>query len=157
MKHPHAELMAQYANDALETDKPYLLWQVKKNGKGNWVNLTQHPTWSINDLYRTKKIVWDIYCFTQPVTRKEAQRFKAGLVYFAVDLNKIARVSSHVWSGSESDFNRVDRNIVHLIRGSAYNHAVVLSLLNERFLNGLNTQLPVGSCAGLVEAWENKK
>ena len=33
MKHPRAELTALYAKDALETDTPYLYWQVQKNGK----------------------------------------------------------------------------------------------------------------------------
>ena len=31
MKHPHAELMAQYAQDAMETDKPWERWRINKN------------------------------------------------------------------------------------------------------------------------------
>lgn len=34
MKHPHAELMAQYAQDALETDTPWERWEVRQVAKG---------------------------------------------------------------------------------------------------------------------------
>lgn len=33
-KHPHAELMAQYAQDALETDTPWERWEVRQVAKG---------------------------------------------------------------------------------------------------------------------------
>lgn len=35
-KHPHAELMAQYAQDAMETDKPWERWQYKNDVMHDW-------------------------------------------------------------------------------------------------------------------------
>lgn len=136
MKHPHAELMALYAEDALHTDKPYLTWQVQKKREGDWINLTQHPTWSIDDLYRTRKVTWGMYCFTQPISKKDAQKLKKGLIYFTVDLSRPELINNYIWQGSDSDFNRVEQNVVHLTENSAYNHASALQTLNKRLLNG---------------------
>lgn len=38
MKHPHAELMKQYAEDAMETDKPWERWEYSCDGSP-WGNL----------------------------------------------------------------------------------------------------------------------
>ena len=43
-KHPHAELMMQYAEDAMETDEPWLLWQYRCEGK--WKQCLAHPSWA---------------------------------------------------------------------------------------------------------------
>ena len=136
MKHPHAELMALYAKDALDTDTPYLYWQVQKKGEGKWYNLTQHPTWSVNDLYRSNKVVYDTYSFVRPMTFKETHKLKEGDTYFIVDLTKSGLVKSFVWKGSISDYARVEQNIAHLSKGNAYNHATILTLLNKKLLDG---------------------
>ncbi len=53
MKHIHAELMAQYAEDAMTTDKPWLLWMVKTDHLG-WVCLNGNINWLSNHLYKRK-------------------------------------------------------------------------------------------------------
>lgn len=53
MKHPHAESMAEYAKDALITDKPWTLWEAKGKG-GCWGTLGDHPKWYILSEYRRK-------------------------------------------------------------------------------------------------------
>lgn len=53
-KHIHAELMAQYAQDAMETDKPHERWQFK-TGEIEWSNYAHgNPSWDIHYQYRRK-------------------------------------------------------------------------------------------------------
>ena len=40
MKHKHAELMMQYAQDAMETDKPWELWEMRLPANKTWSNCT---------------------------------------------------------------------------------------------------------------------
>lgn len=145
MKHPHAELMALYAKDALETDTPYLYWQVQKKAKEKWYNLTQHPTWSVDDNYRTKKISWNDYTFVQPITVEEAQSLEKGIVCYVVDLtaDNFGRLELCValkWSGKARDFDLVKRNIVHLTEASATRHAYALLKENGKQLGLLSEQ-----------------
>lgn len=54
MKHPNAELMAQYAQDAMETDTPWERWECCWDGKTVWRNLEEHPCWCKTIQYRRK-------------------------------------------------------------------------------------------------------
>lgn len=45
-KHIHAELMKQYAEDAMKSQEPWDLWLTRKNGDCNWVRCTSNPVWS---------------------------------------------------------------------------------------------------------------
>ncbi len=51
MKHKHAELMAQYAADAMTTDKPWELWE---STAADWFELKSHPAWNETHEYRRK-------------------------------------------------------------------------------------------------------
>lgn len=63
-KHVHAELMAQYAQDALETDRPWERWQVKgpemithvsnPRDKDGYITCECHPSWHPSHVYRRK-------------------------------------------------------------------------------------------------------
>lgn len=59
--HPHAELMLQYAQDAMTTSEPWKLWQVQDGDfggpKGEWWNLEEYSNlWIIGKNYRRKPI-----------------------------------------------------------------------------------------------------
>jgi hypothetical protein len=54
MKHKHAELMAQYAQDAMTTDKPWELWEARAPRKHDWYTLKSDPCWSVDFEYRRK-------------------------------------------------------------------------------------------------------
>lgn len=53
-KHVHAELMAQYAQDAMETDKPWKRWELRCSSINIWspcdFAMLWHDTWE----YRRK-------------------------------------------------------------------------------------------------------
>jgi hypothetical protein len=54
MKHKHAELMMQYAQDAMTTDKPWELWEARAPRKHDWYTLKSDPCWSTDFEYRRK-------------------------------------------------------------------------------------------------------
>lgn len=54
MKHPHAELMAQYAQDAMETDKPWERWQCHWGQRTGWDDVEDNPSWCKSTQYRRK-------------------------------------------------------------------------------------------------------
>ena len=51
--HKHAELMALYAQDAAETDKPGLRWEFREAG-GRWFCCIKSPEWRLDHDYRRK-------------------------------------------------------------------------------------------------------
>jgi hypothetical protein len=54
MKHKHAELMAQYAQDAMTTDKPWESWEARAPRKHDWFVMKGDPCWSVDFEYRRK-------------------------------------------------------------------------------------------------------
>ena len=67
-KHDQAELMLQYAKDALETSKPWKLWECR-NRDGNWVDAYEHPRWDSLTEYRRKP---------QPICKVEGRNVFVG-------------------------------------------------------------------------------
>jgi hypothetical protein len=51
--HKHAALMAQYAEDAKTTDKPWELWEFKYGAEG-WKDCSGSPFWASEVEYRRK-------------------------------------------------------------------------------------------------------
>lgn len=53
--HPHAVLMAEYAKDAAETDRPWERWEYQVPSESQkWGNLRWQPTWHPGTRYRRK-------------------------------------------------------------------------------------------------------
>jgi len=52
--HVHAELMAQYAEDARETDEPWTRWEQRYVENSFWSPLVEHPKWREGFEYRRK-------------------------------------------------------------------------------------------------------
>jgi len=51
--HPHAELMALYAQDAAEIDRPWERWERRgRHYTDTWYQLTGHPEWRAGTEYR---------------------------------------------------------------------------------------------------------
>lgn len=54
--HKHAELMALYAKDAMETEKPWERWEYLSFDCKIWRALADHPRWNQTGTYRRKRI-----------------------------------------------------------------------------------------------------
>ena len=62
--HNHAALMAQYAEDALETDAPWERWE--QGGTWIWETCRYHPSWLPGQNYRRKPHTININGFEVP-------------------------------------------------------------------------------------------
>ena len=55
MAHKHAALMALYAQDAMETDKPWERWESKTSEVLGWADMLHHPALINATSYRHKQ------------------------------------------------------------------------------------------------------
>ena len=120
MGHIHAELMAQYAEDAKWHERPWELWE---HGDGTeWTNCTAHPCWHKSHIYRRKPRTVQIGDIEVP------EPCKAELVYgqdYYIP-NLTAGASWRTWNGDEHDTHALKSNLVHLDFQSAEIHAKAL-------------------------------
>lgn len=67
-KHPHAELMKLYAEDAMTTNKPWQLWVYRNRADAHWSRCTSSPIWSEAYEYKRspKKVFIQGIGFHQP-------------------------------------------------------------------------------------------
>ena len=120
MGHIHAELMAQYAEDAKVHDEPWKLWQHGVNG--TWVNCESHPSWSSNNQYRHKPRTVKTGEYEVP----EPCKFPVyGQKYFVPDMDT-ASSTQHTWTHTHLDKHLLESNLVHLNRHAAALHAKAL-------------------------------
>ena len=63
--HVHAHLMALYAQDAAETDKPWERWEILTN-YDEWEGLSANPLWCDRNDYRRKPKTININGFEVP-------------------------------------------------------------------------------------------
>lgn len=54
-KYIHAELMKQYAEDAMTTDEPWKLWEIFNKQYDTWSTMTDNPLWNKGNKYRRKE------------------------------------------------------------------------------------------------------
>jgi hypothetical protein len=95
-KHIHAELMAQYAQDAMESETPWEYWESKFNNS-NWYTLSTNPSWKTEHIYRrkSKTIVVNGFTINAPLN-KEPER---NAMFFVAD------PTCKSFCYSDSDFN----------------------------------------------------
>ena len=100
--HKHAALMMQYAQDAAETDKPWLRWEYNSPGHDDgWEPFTStHPSWMENMEYRRKPRTMT-YTVTIPEPMREAP--KDGNEYYVPCQFAPALFGSFEWYNGDLD------------------------------------------------------
>nr|DAD60647.1 MAG TPA: hypothetical protein [Caudoviricetes sp.] len=133
-KHPHAELMAKYAKDAIETDEPWKRWEVRiaANVQPNAVfeGLSFHPQWDINNEYRRKPelIKAGIYEFPKP----EVNSLKIDDKYWYVEISDYGLYAQYeTWTCSNKDYQLLNSLLMHTNREDAQQHADVLNKIHR--------------------------
>lgn len=122
MGHTHAELMAQYAEDAKQHDEPWELWQ--HDASGTWVDCVRHPSWRSHTQYRRKPRTVMIGDIEVPEPCKVPLDY--GQVYYVPDLTTDLFICRYTWEDENVDFRLLESNLVHLDRESAILHAKAL-------------------------------
>ena len=123
MKHIHAELMKQYAEDAMVTDKPWRLWE--RNVFGEWTQPLCSPSWHADCEYRRKPQTININGYEVPEPyRGEMVR---GKTYYYPLVGVFKRASFMVWKHDETDSRYRDKGLVHLTLEAATLHGKALA------------------------------
>ena len=122
--HKHANNMLLYAEDALETDKPWERWEVcRPEDCDEWIPLTHYPTWSSIYRYRRKPRFIKINGHEVPEPMREPP--KEGSEYYTPILYTGGCIIS-TWMEDKYDFLRLNHGIVHATAEAATAHAKAL-------------------------------
>lgn len=120
MAHIHADLMAQYAEDAKVHDEPWKLWQY--GDQDGWADCGNHPSWFPDGIYRRKPRTIQIGDYEVPQPCKVELEY--GQDYYIPSLT--AGASWRTWNDDKQDANALKANLVHLDFQSAEIHAKAL-------------------------------
>lgn len=127
--HPHAELMAQYAEDARTHAEPWRLWQWR-NLCGQWIDCSWPPSWPPEFAFRRKPRLILINGHEVPEPLRVAP--PVGAQVYIVNLADMRGTDPLYWAGDGFDMRCLSRGIVHLTREAAQAHArALLSFTTE--------------------------
>ena len=133
MKHKHAELMMQYAQDAMETDKPWERWEFRISIHDDWTTLGGNTMWYTDYQYRRKpKMISVTLASGEVVSWPEPQRTELeycdSYFYVAVDGSVIVAE----WDCLAWDRTTLSNGYIHLTKEAAKQHAAALHKINTQ-------------------------
>jgi len=130
MKHPHAELMLQYAQDAMETDKPWERWEYL-DISGEWMPFYYHrmdnqpsPAWQSNIQYRRKSKTIRVNGFDVPEPMMEKPTTNQR--YFVPSIGDQEWFYSSKWEHYPTQVRCFERNLCHSTKNGAIKHGMAL-------------------------------
>ena len=106
--HKHAALMLQYAQDAMETDKPWKRWQFRAYRAKNWLDCVSGTKFSDLCEYRRKPRT-----MTYKVTIPEPLRKAPGVgeAYYVAAPDAAGFCIEYVWTGRVTDIQGFKRGL----------------------------------------------
>ena len=113
--HKHAHLMAQYAQDAAETDKPWERWEVAASSN-KWGLLFKHPRWVLGRDYRRKPRTLT-YTVTIPEPLREAPEIDK--TYWLAEPWTKSLTHEYEWTGDTQDYHLLKRGLCFATREDA--------------------------------------
>lgn len=123
-KHPHADKMALYAEDALETDNPWERWECRQPDGTIWHSLPEHPIWDEIIEYRRKPRTITINGHEVPEPVREP--LEDGQGYFLLDITRGDFADKFFWTGGRIDKKWLEHGLIHLTEEAAKAHAEAL-------------------------------
>ena len=126
--HKHAALMLQYAQDAMETDKPWERWEWK--GGGGWYQLANAFTFSIHYEYRRKPRTLT-YTVTIPEPMQEAP--EVGSIFYAPAPLSEGLTSMSGWYDGDVDYRLLKRGLCFATQEDAIAAAKAMLPIKEAF------------------------
>lgn len=123
-KHPHAENMALYAQDALETDKPWERWEFLSPDALIWRQVVGHPVWTGQNEYRRKPRTITINGYEVPEPVREP--LLVGALYWHFDPIEANGLNDNTWNDEAFDAALLKNGFIHLDREAAKAHAEAL-------------------------------
>ena len=133
MKHKHAELMMQYAQDAMETPRPWERWEFYNKLTESWLSTTNHPAWATTSEYRSKPKMLSVTLENgEVVSWPEPQRTELdnGNAYYYIDVE--GSVINDKWHGVAWDRGTLSNGYIHLTKEAAEQHSHALFKINNQ-------------------------
>ena len=128
-KHKHADLMLAYAQDAQESDTPWVNWEFQNQGIESWRKCTTHPEWKAYHNYRRaiKTIRIGEYDVPEPLRVKP----QLNKTYYFVSFKEDSNVHAFSWCDDGIDNQILSKGMVHLTIEAAELHAKALISLTK--------------------------
>ena len=133
-KHIHAENMALYAQDAMETPHPWERWEFYNKPTESWLSTTNHPAWVTDGQYRRKpKMLSVTLASGEVVSWPEPQRteleYGDSYFYFVPTHGDIVLKK---WDCAPWDRSTLSNGCIHLTKEAAEQHAAALRKINTQ-------------------------
>ena len=118
--------MLEYAQDAMETDKPWEKWEFFNSVDEEWLGLDSHPGWGPNSEYRRKTRTININGHEVPEPVREP--LESGTMYYMPELSSNDSDLSVrlTWKCDDIDELWLKRGVIHLTKEAATAHAKAL-------------------------------
>lgn len=127
VKHKHAALMKQYAQDWAETEEPWKRWEVTSH-RGEWVALCGHPYWNEENEYRRKPSTLT-YTITIPEPLREAPG--VGDAYYVAAPDAEGFCIKYVWAGRGVEVRLFNRGLYFATKEDAIAAAKAMLPIKE--------------------------
>ena len=132
-KHPHAELLMEYAKDAMETDKPWERWEwyCEDEFGERWITLTEYnSSFFPRRIYRRKPKTIRIGNYDVPEPIREVPTIDTWVWY--VNLASDNGITKSKYDGKNTVLNRaIEKRIAHLMMEAALLHVEALLSFGE--------------------------
>ena len=133
MKHKHAELMMQYAQDAMESSEPWERWEYRVDLHSKWIALTGNTVWYEDIQYRRKPKMISVTLMDGEVVRwPEPHKGDLNVgqhCYLVVHNGDV----DHICFALHSPRNKsVQFGMVHLTKEAAEQHSHALFKINNQ-------------------------
>ena len=132
--HPHANLMAEYAEDAKHIRQPWLRWAVRPGGSAKWMKMGEMPRWHTDSKYRrlVKSKVVDGNCIPLPI--EEGVELPQGKYYVILLSEKGLHKQAYEYDGDVGSQTGIT---LHCARDNGALFTCVEDA--DTFINGINT------------------
>lgn len=124
---PHANLRMEYAKDAMTTDKPWKLWQLRSQDSHEWMDAWKELQWDPETQYRRKPKTININGFEVPEPMREEP--KQGTQYFTPYL--WGHPETYCWNGRYVDKAYLELGLAHATYEAAEIHGKALRSFTE--------------------------
>ena len=133
-KHIHADLMLQYAQDAMETDTPWERWEVYGKITGRWIPLSEcFPFLPENQYRRKPKMLSETLASGEvvswPAPHCTELEYGDSYFYFVPTHGDIVLKK---WDCAPWDRTTLSNGYIHLTKEAAEQHAAALHKINTQ-------------------------
>ena len=132
--HIHADLMLQYAQDAMETDKPWERWEVYGKITGRWIPLSECLSFLPENQYRRKPKILSVTLASGEVVswpEPHCTELEYGDSYFFF-VPTHGDIMLKNWDCAPWDRNTLFNGYIHLTKEAAEQHAAALLKINKQ-------------------------